>query len=171
MEVSNQTQQALRTVIQNCTLMQLAGAPSGSYLDQDAQPHIAVDGKDICVVRCSSFGKVFHDIDSHCSGAKYTTHVFGLQPCAPCRVCKPSVPNLQWYNQLLAIVLVLADNHVPIPHIALTPDDHLTADMILPILPDSELYQEASGWELNRAVQVLQKAIKQQLACKQQKSC
>ncbi len=163
METEQQTRQAFCTVIQNCTLMQLAGAPSGSYLDPDGMPHLSVNGKDICSVRCSSFGEVFHDSSSHCSGAKYPTHLLNLVPCAPCRVCNPSVPNLHWYNQLLSIVLTLAQYNVPLPHIALTPDDHLTADMVPPILPDTELYEEASAWEFNMALPILQQAIARQI--------
>lgn len=170
MESAQQTQQAFRTVIQNCTLMQLAGAPSGSYLDTDGMPHIAVNGKDICSARYSSFGEVFHASDSHCAGAKYPTHLLNLVPCAPCHVCNPSVPNLHWYNQLLSIVLTLSQYQVPLPHIALTPDDHLTADMIPPILPDTELYEEVSAWEFNMALPVLQEAIAQQLKQEQEKA-
>lgn len=159
MRYTDQTAQALRTVIQSSTLMQLAGAPSGSYLDEDGMPHLWVDGKDICQVRYSSFGEVFHDADSRCSGARYPSHLLDLVPCAPCRVCKPPVPNLQWYNRLLRITLVLSDNGVPLPYIALTPEDHLTADLIPPILPDTERYEEPSAWDANRAMHILQQAI------------
>ncbi len=164
MEDHSQARRAFETVIQDCTLMQLAGAPSGSYLDSDGLPHLMVDGLDLCSVQYSSHGEVFHSAASRCAGARFRTHLFNLTPCAPCRVCQPAVPNLHWYNRLLSIVLALSEYDVPLPHIALSPDDHLTAEMIPPILPDSQLYEEASPWEFNLALPILQNAIAAQKA-------
>ena len=163
MENSTSIQKAFGTVLQNCTLMQLAGAPSGSYLDKDGLPHMDVNGTDLCMARYSSYGEVFHSADSRCAGARYPSHLLDLTPCAPCRVCKPAVPNLHWYNQLLSIVLALAEYDVPLPHIALTPDDHITADMVPPILSDDELYEEATPLAFNLALPILQQAIAHQL--------
>ena len=167
MDNRQQLQKDFATILQNCTLMQLAGAPSGCYLDRDGLPHMDVDGRDLCRVRYSPHGAVFHREDARCTGARYATHLLNLRPCGPCRVCNPAVPNLHWYNQLLAIVLALAEHDIPLPHIALTPDDHLTADMILPILPDDTLYEEASPWDFNRALPILQDAIASQLNAQQ----
>ena len=162
MDTHAQLQRDMHTVLQNTTLMQLAGAPSGSWLDADGLPHITVDGNDLCVVRYCAHGEVFHRCDSHCTGARYRTHILDLTACPPCRVCTPAVPNLHWYNTLLTIVLTLSAYDIPLPHIALTPEDHLTADMVLPMLPDWERYEEPNPWEFNLALPVLQKAIAHQ---------
>lgn len=159
MDDRSQAQRAFQTVIQDCTLMQLAGAPSGSYLDSEGLPHLMVDGVDLCSVQYSSHGEVFHSSTSRCAGARYHTHLLNLTPCAPCRVCQPAVPNLHWYNRLLSIVLALSEYDVPLPHIALSPNDHLTAEMVSPILPDSQFYEEPSPWEFNLALPILQNAI------------
>lgn len=115
----------LRSLISNVDLLTLSGAPDGSYLDEQALPHIIVDNKDICTVSYTPSGKVYHRAGGKCGGAQLTTNIAYLSPCFPCSRCYPEIPKLAWYRKCLSNAQILKKYGIEDILIPASPSDAL----------------------------------------------
>ena len=79
----------------------IPGMPHGTIIGDDGLPKVA--GKIYWGPRYTFFvsrtGKCYHRLPNCTRGATAPIHAVSVRGMTPCKKCKPSIPNLDWYFQ------------------------------------------------------------------------